>query len=107
MIGLLFAASIWTLVPYEPSYDCAIPHNPSPVMIDIDVTVANGIRWNGQRISRETFDSYVAQEYAKKLDDRDKFRVYRDADSASETEDLIRELSRKQIPFGKNCVPVP
>ena len=107
MISSLLAVSALTLIPYEPDIDCADPHTPNPTMVIINVIGGGEIQWNYQTISQKKFESYLGQERARKPEDRDVFRVYRDDASLKAATDIVSNLKQAQARFGKNCLPIP
>ena len=106
MIAVALASIVLTLVPYEPSIDCVAMRSP-PRLVDLEITDGARIAWNGQRISRATFDSYVSQEREKRPKDRDGFKVFRDAKSEAMAMDIVQELRRNGILSAKNCFGIP
>jgi hypothetical protein len=107
MTLLVLPASALVLIPYEPSYDCLKAPPPSRPVVWIEVRGDSDIRWDSQRITRDEFETYLEQERARAPEERDAFKVSRDDAGSKVAADIIRELKDAQIPFAKNCFPVP
>jgi len=107
MILLALAAGTLVLLPYEPEYDCVKARPPSRAVVWIEVRGVSDVRWDGLRMTRKEFESYLDQEKARAPQERDAFRVFHDDTGSSEAADIVHELKDAQIPFGKNCQPIP